>query len=111
MLAKQDPKISEQIDLLKRILAAKFSIKKIYIFGSHAYGKPGKASDIDLCIIADLTGRRKIELLNEIRRALFDSIHVPLDILVYSEKEFNSRASLKSTLEYKIQNTGLKIHG
>jgi len=111
MLTKQDPKMSEKIDLLKCILAGKFGIKKIFIFGSHAYGKPGKASDIDLCIIADLAGKRKIEVMNEIRRALFDSIHVPLDILIYSEKEFNSRASLKSTLEYKIQNTGLKIHG
>ena len=27
------------------------TIKKIYLFGSYAYGKPTKKSDIDLCVI------------------------------------------------------------
>jgi predicted nucleotidyltransferase len=102
---------SEQIELLKDTLTGKFGAKKIIIFGSHAYGKADKESDIDLCIITDLKYKRKIELIREIRRELLDLISSSLDILVYNEKEFNERASLKNTLEYKIMTDGMRVYG
>jgi hypothetical protein len=35
----------------------------------------------------------------------------PLDILVYTEKEFNERAGLRNTLEHKIMLDGIKVYG
>jgi len=103
--------VSEQIEILKNTLKKKFDVKQIFIFGSHAYGKPDKDSDIDLCVITDLNNKRKIDIIREIRRNLIELISNPLDILIYSEKEFEERAGLKSTLEHKILTNGLKVYG
>jgi predicted nucleotidyltransferase len=103
--------VSEQIEILKNTLKEKFDVKQIFVFGSHAYGEPNKDSDIDLCVITDLNNKRKIDLIREIRRELIDLIFNPLDILVYSENEFNERAGNRSTLEHKILTSGLKVYG
>jgi predicted nucleotidyltransferase len=106
-----EKQVSEQIEVLKNTIKKKFSVKQIFIFGSHAYGQPDKESDIDLCVITDLNNKRKIDIIREIRRELIDLISNPLDILIYSEKEFKERADLTSTLEHKILTNGLKIYG
>ncbi len=103
--------ISEQIEVLKNTLKKKFAVKQILVFGSHAYGVPDEESDIDLCVITNLDDRRKIDIIREIRRELIDLISNPLDILVYSEKEFKERAGLSSTLEHKILTNGIKVYG
>ena len=102
---------SEQIEILKNTFNKKFAVKQIFIFGSHAYGEPDKDSDIDLCVITELNNKRKIDIIREIRRELIDLISNPLDILIYSEKEFDERAALRSTLEHKILTNGIKVYG
>jgi len=106
-----ETKVSEQIGLLRDKLKKRFAVKQIFVFGSHAYGEPDKESDIDLCVIADLNKKRKIDIIREIRRELIDLISSPLDILVYSEKEFKERSVLTSTLEHKILMNGMKVYG
>jgi len=105
-----DNHISEEIKLLKDTLSKKFSARRIILFGSLAYGKPDADSDIDVCIITNLHGKRKIELIREMRRELADLISSPLDILVYTEQEFIERAMLKGSLEHKIQAEGIQIY-
>ncbi len=100
-----------QISLLKEVIGEKFGAKQVILFGSQAYGEVKPESDIDLCVIANLKNKRKIDLMREIRRALMNKISMPLDILVYSEREFAERAKLKNTLEYKILSDGLKVYG
>ena len=104
-------KLSEQLEILKNALKKKFAVKQILVFGSHAYGAPAEDSDIDLCVITDLDNRRKIDIIREMRRELADLISSPLDILVYSEKEFQERAGLASTLEHQILTNGMKVYG
>ncbi|NIR51998.1 nucleotidyltransferase domain-containing protein [candidate division KSB1 bacterium] len=89
--------IDKEIELLKNKLAKKFGAKQIIVFGSRAYGNSDQESDIDLCVVTELKNKRKIDLIREIRQELVDLISSPLDILVYSEKEFNERAGLKNT--------------
>lgn len=103
--------MNEQIKLLRATLAGKFDATQIILFGSHADGNATAESDIDLCVIADLKNKRKIELMREIRRALIDLISSPLDILVYNEDEFNARAGFGNTLEHKIMREGIKLYG
>jgi len=63
------------------------TIKKIYLFGSYAYGRPTKKSDIDLCVIIgnDLD---KSTVYQKIALSLFDNNIIPADILVYRENFF-----------------------
>ena len=103
--------MNEQIKLLRDTIAGKFGAKQIFLFGSHASGEAGEESDIDLCVITDLTNKRKIDFMSEIRRELIDQISSPLDILVYNEEEFKERAKLRSTLEHKILSDGIKVYG
>ena len=44
----------KQINILADIIAKKFSTRRIFLFGSYAYGKPQFESDLDICIITDL---------------------------------------------------------
>jgi predicted nucleotidyltransferase len=63
------------------------TIKKIYLFGSYAYGRPTKKSDIDLCVII----RNNLDRSNvylKIARNLFLNDIIPADVLVYKEKIF-----------------------
>jgi len=63
------------------------TIKKIYLFGSYAYGRPAKKSDIDLCVIIG-NNLNKSNVYLKIAMSLFDNDIVPADILVYREKFF-----------------------
>lgn len=103
--------VYDQITTLKDALKEKFGAKRIFIFGSNAYGESDEDSDIDLCVILDLGNRRKIDIMREIGRVLRTLVTVSLDILVYSEEEFDERAMLKCTLEYKILNEGIRVYG
>ena len=63
------------------------TIKKIYLFGSYAYGKPTKKSDIDLCVVIRNNLDRSSTYL-KIARNLFLNNIIPAEVLVYNEEIF-----------------------
>lgn len=101
----------KQINILADTIAKKFSTRKIFLFGSYAYGKPQFESDLDICIITDLGNKRKIELIRDIRREINLYFQIPIDILLYDNNEFNERSIHPATLEYKILKQGILING
>ena len=101
----------KEIDTLTKKISIAFNPKQIFLFGSYAFGTPTPDSDLDLCIVTDLKGRRKIDLIREIRREISAVLHGSLDILLYGKDEFAQRASLNNTLEYKILNEGRLLNG
>ena len=48
---------------------------------------------------------------HELRKEIYAQVNVPLDILVYEEGEFNQRANLVNTFEYKILKDGKLLNG
>jgi predicted nucleotidyltransferase len=66
----------------------KKAIKKIILFGSYAYGKPHHHSDIDICVIVP-NNRRSRSIYLKLAMALFENKIMPVDLLVYTEKNFN----------------------
>ena len=64
-------------------------IKKIYLFGSYAYGKPTEDSDIDLCVVINNRFDR-LKASVKIQLSLSDNDIYPLDLLVYKENQFNN---------------------
>ena len=84
------PKFEDKIPFIRSLILDSVkpgTIKKIYLFGSYAYGKPTKKSDIDLCVVIrnnlhDSKAYLKIAL------NLFDNNIIPVDLLVYREKQF-----------------------
>lgn len=73
-------------DIVNKIVKY-YSPEKIILFGSYARGVSDDNSDIDLIIIKE-TDIPKQKRGREIRKFLFGSM-VPMDIKVYTPKEFD----------------------
>lgn len=100
-----------EINSLTNRITSQFSPSKIFLFGSYAFGTPTSDSDLDLCIVTDLEGRRKLDIIRDIRREISAMLHGSLDILIYGNDEFAQRSSLQNTLEHKIAKEGKLLHG
>lgn len=73
-----------QKEIVRRIVDA-IHPRKIILFGSHARGEAGPASDYDILVIADSDAPRH-QRSAALYGALSD-IMLPMDILVYSPQE------------------------
>ncbi len=60
---------------------------KVILFGSHAWGRPNKDSDIDLLIIKD-TKQSHYKRVPEVRKKL-NSFNFAFDVLVLTPNELN----------------------
>lgn len=102
--------VKKQLDDLVQHIQSEVLVKEIIVFGSRARGEAGKDSDIDLCIITDQMDERRIDIIRKIRKAIAPVTSIPVDILVYSENEFDERGHHPSTFEYQIKNEGIAVH-
>ena len=102
---------NDQINSIANTINSKFHPMNIFLFGSYAKGNANIESDLDLCVTTRLGDRRKIDLTREIRKEIRTLLDIPLDILIYDIDEFQQRAAHQNTLEYKILNQGILLHG
>ena len=101
--------ITGEIQSLVQSITSTVPTRKIILFGSHAAGNAGADSDIDLCVLTD-DARRTIEILREIRKAIYHVTDHPVDVLVYKSDEFYDRASLSTTFESSILQNGMSVY-
>jgi len=82
-----ESKIHEYLDVLKKDITVNYAI----LYGSHAYGKPGKESDIDIAIVSENFGKNHIKEMRflSVKRLLSDSSIEPYAIGL---EEFNNRS-------------------
>jgi len=83
-------------------------IKKIYLFGSYAYGYPTKKSDIDLCVVIDDNADRK-NVFMDISMKLLENNIANFDLLVY-KKEIFYNVKNKDSVENTIINEGIILY-
>ncbi|MCK4781340.1 nucleotidyltransferase domain-containing protein [Candidatus Parcubacteria bacterium] len=71
-------------------LEEKIKIKGVLLFGSFAWGKPTKHSDVDLVVISPDFNKRnfdqRLDLLTDIRDDI--TYKIAMDIIGYTPKEF-----------------------
>ena len=68
--------------------------EKIILFGSYAYGNPGKESDIDILVIKNIEESKIRDFRVKLKILLWDIItkeNVPVDILVDNQERINQR--------------------
>lgn len=94
----------KQIQRMVRRIVRDFAPDKVILFGSHARGKAGPDSDVDLLIVMPIEGSKRAKQL-EIRTALRD-VHVPKDIIVSRPDEFSWRKDTVGTIEYPATREG-----
>jgi predicted nucleotidyltransferase len=88
-------------------LAKQFKPEKIILFGSYAYGKPGKDSDVDLLVIL----RHKesaIKKASDIRLAL--PSEVPVDVIVRTPERVQERLAINDFFMREIMERGQVLY-
>jgi predicted nucleotidyltransferase len=83
--------IDQKIKEVSQKVASEFKPKKIILFGSYAWGKPHRDSDIDLLIVKNTKDTRK--LAREIDGSIFPR-SFPIDVIVYEPKQIEERLRL-----------------
>lgn len=101
MNSKQEIKnITDQI-------VKKYKPEKIILYGSFAYGKPTKNSDLDLLIIKN-TKKSRVERIKEVLMKV--QCDIPLEPLVYTPRELNERINLGDSFIKEAMNRGKLIY-
>ena len=92
-----------EIRQLCRRIARDFHPDRIILFGSHAYGKPTKDSDIDLLVVMPFEGRHTEQAIR-----ILDKLNVlaPLDLLVRTPEQMKERLVLGDTFISEILERG-----
>lgn len=103
--------IKKVVNKIASILVSGIDAKQVYLFGSHAQNHANKDSDIDIFVVADLRGKKKIEITQQARRLLLKQVFLPVDILVCDSEDFDNRKDIQSTFEHIIATEGQKIYG
>jgi len=109
---KQAAPFADKIPFIRSLILDSMkpgTIKKIYLFGSYAYGKPTKKSDIDLCVVIR-NGLHDSSAYLKIALKLFDNDIIPVDLLVYRERQINNFKNPKG-LKNTILTKGKVIYG
>jgi predicted nucleotidyltransferase len=105
MNQKKESKLSwESLEKIKERITGKFKVEKIVLFGSYAYGKPRKDSDIDLFIIME-TKKRPSERRIMVSR-LFRDRESPMDFIVRTPTEVKRRLDMGDFFVKKILERG-----
>ena len=90
-------------EIIKRVVD-NYHPDKIILFGSYAYGKPTKDSDVDLLIVKD-DDLPKIERNRKVRK-YFKGLMIPVDVIVKTNKEFNDFKNVIGTIVYPVAKYG-----
>ena len=93
----------EQIQELADDIARKFKPEKIILFGSYAYGKPTKDSDVDLMVVIPFEGKawKMAALIRHQIRPQF-----PLDLLARTSEQLRARIEMEDFFMREISERG-----
>jgi predicted nucleotidyltransferase len=90
-----------------RQIAEKFQPIKIILFGSYAYGKPKRESDVDLLVVMK-TDLKESYLSRSIRRAIV--YHFGLDLVVKTPESLASRIEMGDFFLMEILKKGKVLY-
>ncbi len=105
-------KVAIEIDKIKELLISKYQPQKIIMFGSFAWGKPDKDSDLDLFIIKNVSQPRP-KREQEVYRLLmryFSDRKLSVDIIVHTPQETDERFLLGDPFIKEVINSGKVIY-
>jgi len=86
-------KTLKQVKEMAAFIKERFKAKDVILFGSYAYGKPNRNSDVDLMVILRALRGKSYKKATEIRLALdtrFD-VNFPMDMLVRTDEQFREK--------------------
>ncbi len=104
--AKEETNIPDPVlhDLVKK-LADTYRPLKVYLFGSRAQGTAGGDSDYDIMLIVRDDSPSNLKTATKAYEAMWGT-SVPVDILVWTESNFNKRLDIANSLPAKVTREG-----
>ena len=110
-ISNMDAAIQAELDKLKELIINAIPVEQIFLFGSYAYGKPRKDSDLDLYVVLkDEVTMRDLDAGLQIRMAIARKKSMPVDIIAKKKKDFINRLD-DITLERIVNRDGILIYG
>lgn len=94
-------------DVAERLIRF-YDPERIILFGSHAMGRAGEGSDVDLLIVKE-TEKRPVDRRIEVEKILSDRL-LPLDIVVYTPQELRFLFSIGSPFVEEVMEEGRAIY-
>jgi len=94
-----------------------FSIKSVHpdctiiLFGSYAKGEQHEDSDLDICVLVPELTYHRAEMEIDAACAIREDFPLPMDILLYSQKEFDEKSKKKYLVQHEIKENGVIIGG
>ena len=95
-------------EAVKRAVAAAHAPSRVIVFGSYARGDADEGSDLDLMVIEREVPSKGEEMLR-LNRAI-GWIGKGVDVLVYSEKDFERRSNVPGTAPYWARQEGRVLY-
>lgn len=96
------------LEAAQRVVAAASSPPQVMVIGSYARGDADEGSDLDLLVIEREVADKASEYL-KLHRAV-GSIGVGVDVLVFSQEEFERRSQVPGTLPYWAKKEGKLLY-
>lgn len=100
--------VQDAIAEMVRRIVSKFNPDKIILFGSHARGKAGPDSDVDLLVVMPVEGSKRRKA-TEIDGTLADRM-IPLDLIVVTPEEFERACHQKGSVLRPAAIEGLVLY-
>ncbi|HEY1719331.1 MAG TPA: nucleotidyltransferase domain-containing protein [Verrucomicrobiae bacterium] len=99
--------LRRQIQDFAEKVAREFRPQKIILFGSHAYGRPGEDSDVDLLVIMPFRGSshdKAVEIDLRLQR------NFPMDLIVRTPAKVRERVRLGDGFMREIMEKGQVLY-
>ncbi|MDP2810391.1 MAG: nucleotidyltransferase domain-containing protein [Rhodocyclaceae bacterium] len=96
------------LDAVRRIAAVATDPLRVIVFGSYARGDADEGSDLDLLVIERGVPDKAAEYL-KLHRAV-GSMGVGVDVLIFSQEEFERRSQVRGSLAYWAKQEGKSLY-
>ena|GEM_PF-461378 len=100
--------MQEAINTYVEKISSDSGVLRIYLFGSHAYGKPHERSDIDLMVVIEDT-LHTIKKSTTLRKNLRGHRTVPVDMLVNRISDFE-KSQTSPSIQKTIKEQGILLY-
>lgn len=106
---EMSPVEKSTLEEIKKRLVELYHPKAIYLFGSYAWGTPHRESDFDIAVIVGESNESAYLRPQKGTLALWD-IDYSIELLVFTQEEFFSKAEHPSSLQHKILKDGSMVY-
>lgn len=102
---------SDALDRVVARLVSALAPETVYLYGSHAYGRPHDDSDLDILVVLPegVSNNSLPERSQEAYRSL-RGLFLPIEVKVITSEEFQERSTWSSSIERTVKRKGRLLY-